>query len=92
MIRIFKDKHNEANYVVQSTCIDSDAFIAELSESLVQLTKTNDDYAIFSVMKVAVPILFKLSGYKADEVREERMMLCGNVAPENCDVIASSGR
>jgi hypothetical protein len=91
MIRIFKDKHDTANYVVQSTCVDPESFLLEFAEALSVVSKDLDDYALFSILKVAMPILFKLSGYKAEEVREQRTLLCGSVTPESCDVIATSG-
>ena len=92
MIRIFRDRKNDSNFVVHSTCIDSESFMAEFAEALSKLAKEQEDYAVLATIKTSFPILLKLSGYKADEVREERSLVCGNVSPENCDVISSAGR
>lgn len=92
MIRIFRDKHNDSSFVVQSTCTDAESFLMEFAEAVSTLARQEDDYSVFQVFRVAMPIAFKLSGYKADNVREQRTLVCGDVSPENCNVISQAGR
>lgn len=95
MVRIFSDKHS-GDFVVQTTALDVDTFIAELSEALnaALYAQGSDDGGITSmgILKNAMPIAFKLSGYKAENVVEQRTLVCGNVSPNACEVVASAGR
>jgi hypothetical protein len=98
MVRIFADASGE--FVVQTTALDVDSFISELAEAL-HAVMTQGDVATISadggltamgVLKNAMPIAYKLSGYKADTVVESRTLVCGTVSPNNCKVLASAGR
>lgn len=94
MVRIFRDK-NSGEYVVQTTCLDVDSFIADLSEALPQaLGSVKDDSALaaLGIMQNAMPIAYKLSGYKADEVVEQRTLVCGRATPASSDLVVSAGR
>jgi hypothetical protein len=44
------------------------------------------------ILKNAMPIAFKLSGYKADEVMEQRTLVCGAISPVACEEVACAGR
>jgi hypothetical protein len=92
-VRIFKDK-NTGDFAVQTTCLNAEAFIVELSDALSQIMKRESDPALasYGVLKTAAPIMFKLSGYKADEVSEQRTLLCGVIYPDASDMIASAGK
>jgi len=94
MVRIFSDRNGSGDYVIQTTATDTDTFISELSEALAKVVADSHDDGLtcFSIMKNAMPIAFKLSGYKADSVQEQRTLVCGNVSPNSCEVVASVGR
>jgi len=95
MVRIFCDKNGSGDYVVQTDCLECGVFVSELSEAMsAALSKVKDDseMVVFGILNNAMPIAFKLSGYKADNVQEERTLACGTVSPENCQVLASAGR
>lgn len=101
MVRIFHNKSGD--FVVQTTCLDAETFAAELSEALVSFSHRNAAYsgeesadecalAFMGIMKNAMPIMFKLSGYKAESVSEQRTLLCGTLLPNESEVVASVGR
>lgn len=94
MVRIFSDANGSGEFVVQTTCLDVDSFISEFSEALnAAVTQANDGgLTAMGVLKNAMPIAFKLSGYKADSVSEQRTLVCGVVSPNACEVVASAGR
>ena len=94
MVRLFTDKKGTGDVVVQTTATDTDQFLAELAEAMHQaIFKANDDgFTALQIMKVAMPIAYKLSGYKADNGSEQRTLVCGFVSPENCDVLSTAGR
>lgn len=94
MVRIFADKKGTKEFVIQTTAIDSDTFVAELAEAMHAAIQASDDGGLtaMGIMKNAMPIAFKLSGYKADTVYEQRTLLCGVVSPDACEVVASAGR
>ena len=93
MVRIFRDKAT-GDFVIQTTATDTDAFLAELAESMdVAIKQTNDEgISALGILKNAMPIAYKLSGYKADNVQEQRTLVCGNISPNACEVVASAGR
>ena len=94
MVRIFHDKKS-GEYVVQTTCLEPDAFISDLSEALSQVVqKTTGDAALaaLGILTNAMPIAYKLSGYKADTVIEQRTLVCGTATPSASDVVATAGR
>ena len=93
MVRIFSDKMN-SEFIVQTTALDVDTFVSELSEAISDVTSKKNDGGImlYEVMRNAMPIAFKLAGYKADGVSEQRTLVCGTVSPEVCEVIVSVGR
>lgn len=94
MVRIFADVAGSGEFVIQTTAIDTDTFISELSEALAKATATvNDDgLTCMGILKNAMPIAFKLAGYKAETVSEQRTLVCGTVSPNACEVVASAGR
>ena len=94
MVRIFSDKNGSGEFVIQTTASDTDSFIGELAEALHKATAGADDGGLtaMGILKNAMPIAFKLSGYKADTVSEQRTLVCGAVSPNSCEVVASAGR
>jgi hypothetical protein len=91
-VRIFKDKAT-GEYAVQTSCLTADGFITELSEALAKAmaAERSSDMAAFGILRAAMPIAFKLSGYKADEVSEQRTLICGTVSPNSTDCVATGG-
>jgi len=94
MVRIFADKAGSGEFIVQTTAVDVDTFISELAEAFsAAMTNTEDsEIASFGILKNAMPIAFKLAGYKAEAVSEQRTLVCGFISPETCEVLASAGR
>ncbi len=94
MVRIFSDRHGSGEFVIQTTATDTDSFISELAEALHKATADANDGGLsaMGILKNAMPIAFKLSGYKADGVAEQRTLVCGTVSPNACEVVASAGR
>ena len=94
MVRIFADKKGSGEYVIQTTALEPDVFIFELAEAMDAAMRDSEDGALAAVgiMKNAMPIAFKLSGYKAEGVAEQRTLVCGVVSPENCEVVSTAGR
>lgn len=93
MVRIFHDKQS-GEFVIQTTCLDADGFVADLSEALAAAVKAADDAptCALGILMNAMPIAFKLSGYKADEVSEQRTLVCGRALPASADLVATAGR
>jgi hypothetical protein len=94
MVRIYVDAKGSGEFVIQTTATDTDTFVAELAEAMSSaIASANDDgLTAMGIMKNAMPIAFKLSGYKAESVAEQRTLVCGTVAPHSCEVVASAGR
>lgn len=92
MVRIFYDRKGTGDFVVQTTVSDVDSFIAELAEAMHKLPSDDDGLAMMGVLKNAMPIAFKLAGYKADTVYEQRTLSCGAISPDSSEVVASAGR
>lgn len=91
MVRIFKDKSGE--FLVQTTCLDVDSFVSDLAEALTSAIEKGDGgIAAHGIMTNALPIAFKLAGYKAETVNEQRTLVCGRASPSDSDVVASAGR
>lgn len=94
MLRIYADTKGTGDFVIQTTCLDVDSFISELAEALDEAVKKSNDGGVsaLGILKNAMPIAYKLSGYKAENVQEQRTLVCGTVSPNSCEVIASAGR
>jgi len=94
MVRIFSDNKGSGEFVIQTTATDTDTFISEFAEALAKATAgVNDDGLMcMGILKNAMPIAFKLSGYKADGVSEQRTLVCGAISPASCEVVSSAGR
>jgi hypothetical protein len=82
------------DFVIQTTCLDADTFISELAEAMDIAIKKSDDGGVsaLGILKNAMPIAYKLSGYKAESVQEQRTLVCGNISPTACEVVSSAGR
>ena len=100
MVRIFSDKNGSGEFVIQTTALDIESFIAELAEAMhTAVTQGTTEQIVndggmtaMGILKNAMPIAFKLSGYKAEGVSEQRTLVCGTVSPTSCEVVASAGR
>lgn len=94
MVRIFSDTQGSGEFVLQTTSLDVESFVSDLSEALSEAVMKADDGGItaMGILKNAMPIAFKLAGYKAETVQEQRTLVCGTVSPHNCEVVSSAGR
>lgn len=94
MVRIFSDAKGSGDFVVQTTCLDTDSFLSEFAEAFdAAVVKANDGgLTAMGILKNAMPIAYKLSGYKAENVQEQRTLVCGTVSPNSCEVVSSAGR
>lgn len=94
MVRIFSDTNGSGDFVIQTTCLDAETFLSEFSEAFNDaVVKANDGgLTAMGILKNAMPIAYKLSGYKADNVQEQRTLVCGTISPNSCEVVASAGR
>ncbi len=94
MVRIFSDVNGTGDFVVQTTCLDADTFLSEFAEAFdAAVIKAKDGgITAMGVLRNAMPIAYKLSGYKAENVQEQRTLVCGNISPTSCEVVASAGR
>lgn len=93
MVRIFKDKSGE--FLIQTTCLDVDAFVSDLADALsASLHEANGtaDVVAHGILTNALPIAFKLAGYKAETVNEQRTLVCGRASPADSDLVATAGR
>jgi hypothetical protein len=93
MVRIFKDKGGE--FLVQTTCLDVDSFLSDFAEALSgAIGKANGeaDMVAYGALQNAMPIAFKLAGYKADTVSEQRTLVCGRATPSDSDLLVTVGR
>ena len=94
MVRVFRDKQS-SEFVIQTTCLTVETFTSDLSEALAEvLKKSNGDAALdaLGILGNAMPIAFKLAGYKADEVDEQRTLVCGKASPHKSDLLVTAGR
>lgn len=94
MVRIFADTKGSGDFVIQTTALDVDTFLYEFAEAFDSaVVKANDNgVSALGILKNAMPIAYKLSGYKADTVQEQRTLVCGTVSPNSCEVVSSAGR
>ena len=91
MIRIFKDKQT-GEHVIQTTCLDVDSFTAELAEAVSNAINKGDAEIALSILTNSMPIAFKLAGYKAENVTEQRTLLCGALSPLACELVSEAGK
>lgn len=91
MIRIYKDS-NTGEHIIQTTCLDVDSFTAELAEALANAINKGDAEVAMSILTNSMPIAFKLAGYKADTVSEQRTLVCGFMSPSSCELVSSAGK
>ncbi len=92
MVKIFKDDKT-GQYMVQTSCLDMEAYMGDLAEALAEIKKEPDAAVdLLGVLQNAMPIAFKLAGYKADTVVEQRVLACGYISPNASQLIASAGR
>lgn len=89
MIRIFKDAES-GKYLVQTSCLSVDDFVVDLAEAVASMKAEAED--VLGVLENAMPIAFKLAGYKAESVSEQRTLVCGVASPSMADVVVTVGK
>lgn len=95
MVKIYYDKNGTKQFVVHTNCLDTDAFLLELAEALPKALKNNgSDPAgtTLGILQNAMPIAYKLSGYKAENVYEQRTLVCGQAAADKSEVVGVGGK
>lgn len=90
MIRVFTD--GKGNYAVQTTCLDTETFVADLAEVIAEMKESDGGISVLGVLSQAMPIAFKLSGYKAELVQEHRTLYCGAIAPHDSQLVSTVGK
>lgn len=78
---------------VLTTTHDVDEFVSGLAIATAKHLKDNPgdvESAMRWIFKNAMPIAFKLAGYKAEQVVERHVLMCGSGAPSADDIIASA--
>ena len=92
-VKIFEDQKT-GEVVIQTTCLTVEDYLFDLAEALHAVSSIEGDGAlrVQQTLQRAMPVAFKLAGYKADEVREQRTLVCGNVSPEHCRMLADGGK
>lgn len=88
MIEIYANG-SRTEFMVSSTCTEASDFLLDLAAVLAKVEQS--ETVMLGVLQAAMPIAYKLSGYKADNVRETRSLACGHITPGNSHVIATSG-
>lgn len=95
MIRIFKNtsKGGNGEIVIVTDAADVDAFRMQLTEVIpMALTAIPEDeeFTLGGILEKAFLIAFKLAGYKAELVHEQKLLTCGYSGPNECDLLAES--
>lgn len=79
---------------VMTTSHELAQFISGLASAsaayLADAGKGDEEHALNWIFKNAFPIAFKLAGYKAEQVVERHVLLCGSSAPAADDIIAGA--
>jgi hypothetical protein len=91
MVKIFEDEKT-GEIVVWTSCLSVEEFLTDLAPAMAGLNGGDRELRLNLTLRKALPIAFKLAGYKADEVNEQRTLYCGVVSPEHCTVISKGGR
>lgn len=92
MVKVFEDPKSH-DIVVWTSALSVEDFLLELAGAMDMASKNGDrEMKIGQILQNAMPIAFKLAGYKADSVNESRTLSCGNVSVEHCEVIGRGGK
>lgn len=89
MIRIYK-QNNNGNVTIVTNCTDPDQFIGQLATAMVTYVENRgsvEDYGDYQhdftwLLSNGFEIAAKLRGYKADSVKEQRMLFAGDHWPD----------
>ena len=93
MVNIYKNRGKGGNgeFVIETNLTSLDTFKSELSGAIlaaISELEGDDEFTMTGILEKAFPIAFKLSGYKAESVHEQKILLCGHSSPSECDLIA----
>jgi hypothetical protein len=91
VVRIYEDPKS-SEVVVWTSCLTMETFLQELPVALAALQSKDRELALSEALKHAFPIAFKLSGYKADDVQEQRTLYHGTISPAHCKVLSEGGK
>lgn len=91
MVRIYEDPKG-GEVVVWTSCLTLETFMADLAIALAGMKSKDDEVALSEALRHAFPVAFKLAGYKADDVQEQRTLYHGTISPAHCKVLSEGGR
>ena len=92
MIQIYKNRSKGGNgeVVVVTDAPDLDTFVQTLAQcvfTVIEDQKGDEQFAIEGLLRNSFQIAFKLSGYKAERVHEQKILQAGYSSPNDCDLI-----
>jgi hypothetical protein len=96
MINIYKDRSKGGNgeMIIETDCLKVEQLISELASAMVTLASSEAfrddlDFTFAAILNNAFPLAFKIAGYKAETVREQRVLIAGSSLPHATDRIYS---
>ena len=92
MLKVYKNEGKGGNgeFVIVTDASNLDSFRTDLATALVAALdkfEGDDFFTANGILVNAIPIMFKLAGYKADEVHEVKHITCGHSQPAECSLI-----
>lgn len=96
MLKIYTCSSN-AELGIMTDTSDLTSFTSQLADAIALLVRNDEqfssepDFVLRWVLENAFPIAFKLSGYKAESVREKRILCCGSDLPLDAESRALIG-
>lgn len=91
-IRIYRVSNN-GERIVETNALTFDDFVAHCPTAVLralEATAGDEEYTLDYVLPALFELAFKLKGYKASSVQEQRVLLSGSVWPAEDDLIATS--
>lgn len=95
MVKLYKNRQSGGNgeIVVVTDAKDLRDFIPELAKATLQAIKQlegDEEFTLNAIFSNAFDVAFKLQGYKAERVVEQKLLTCGYSSPNVCDIIADT--
>lgn len=95
MVKLYKNRQSGGNgeIVVVTDAKDLRDFIPELAEATLRALEQlegDDEFTLNAIFSNAFDVAFKLQGYKAERVVEQKLLTCGYSSPDVCDIIADT--
>lgn len=95
MVKIYKNmgKGGNGEFVIETDSANVDDFRNSLALAIQKVILELDgdlEFTLSGIFASAFPIAFKLAGYKAEDVHESKVLVCGHSKPNDCNLIAES--